>query len=174
MNRFTLFHEFNCSADQFWHMFLDRQFTERHYLEGVRFSEYRIVQQRDMPGSVARTAEAMPRVQLPNAMAKLFGAGLRYVEEGVFDKSAGTFKYRTIPSALADRIHNEGAIHLETLPGRRVRRVIDVLVDVRIALLGSSMETLAEKTLREGWDASAQFIDTWLASQPSSTTATAG
>jgi len=174
MNHFTLSHEFDCSADTFWDLFLDERFTERHYLEGVRFSEYRVVQQRDTPENIARTVEAMPRVQLPKAVAKLFGAGLRYVEEGVFDKVARIFKYRTIPSALADRIHNEGTIRTEALSDGRIRRVIDVTVDVRIALLGGSMETLAEKTLREGWDASAQFIEAWLAGQPSSAKATAG
>lgn len=163
MIHFTLSHEFDCSIDDFWNMFLDERFTERHYLEGVGFSEYRIVRQRETPANVARTVEAMPRVQLPEAMAKLFGAGLRYREEGLFDKAERTFEYRTIPSALADRISNEGSIRLESLPGARIRRVIDTTVDVRIALLGSRMETLAEKTLREGWEASAQFIEAWLA-----------
>lgn len=166
MIHFSVTDEIQCCEERFWQLFLDRQFIEAHYLDGLRFLEFQVLDQRDTPQGTERKVTAMPNVQLPKAVAKLFGSGFRYVETGAFDKASRLWTYKAVPNGLGDKIRHEGSIRTEPLGAERLRRTVDVVVEARILGLGGMMETMAERTLRDGWHASARFTNRWLEARP--------
>lgn len=162
MSKFTISHEFNCDEDTFWKVFLDREFNEKLYREHLQFSQYEVVEQRETPTEVIRKVKGTPKMNLPGPVAKLIGSGFSYVEEGRLDRATKLWKWKMIPSALTDKLRNEGTVRLETIGPGKIRRVADIVIEAKVFGVGGMIESAAEKQLREGWDASAPFFQKWI------------
>jgi hypothetical protein len=163
MGKFILKHEIHCNADRFWKTHIDRQFNEQLYREVLGFPQYDIVDQHETDREIRRKCVGQPKLNMPGPIVKLLGPGFRYTEEDIFDKSTSIWRWKTIPSALADKLLHEGVLRLEPIGEDRVRRVAEILIEARVFGLRGLLESTTEKEIRQGWDASAVFMNKWLA-----------
>jgi len=162
MGKFTLTHEINCNEETFWKIFLDTSFNEKLYKEALGFPEFTVVEQRETDNETTRKAAGQPKMEMPGPIAKLLGSGFRYVEEGRLDKKTKVWRWKMIPSTLADKIHNEGTMRIEKIDDNRVRRIAEITIEAKVFGVGGLLESSAEKQLREGWDKSAIFMNDWV------------
>lgn len=166
MGKFTVTHEINCNEETFWKTFLDKEFNEKLYKEGLGFPEFTIVSQNETDSEVLRKVTGTPKMDMPGPVAKLLGSNFRYTEEGKLNRGTKVWTWKLIPSALADKMRNEGTLRISPIGDSRVRRVADLIIEAKVFGVGGLIESSAEKQLREGWDASAVFMNKWLREHP--------
>jgi hypothetical protein len=99
-------------------------------------------------------------------VAKLLGSNFRYVEEGTFDKGQKLWRWKMIPSTLADKLRQEGTLRVEAAGPGRVLRIAELVNEAKVFPISGLIESSAEKQLREGWDRSAKFMNDYLAKRP--------
>ncbi len=162
MGKFTLTHEINCDVDTFWKVFFDKSFNDKLYSEALGFPEFKVVEQNETDQKLTRKVAAQPKMEVPGPVAKLLGSNIRFTEEGTFDRASKTWRWKTIPSSLADKIRNEGTLRVEAAGPNKVRRIAEVEVEAKVFGLGGLIESSAEKQLRQGWDESAVFMNKYL------------
>ncbi|UQA58131.1 DUF2505 domain-containing protein [Polyangium aurulentum] len=162
MGKFTVTHEINCDEETFWKIFFDKEFNEKLYKEKLGFPSFDILEQRDTDNGTFRKTAGEPKMTLPGPVAKLVGNNFRYTEEGQFDKAAKIWRWKMTPSAMADKIRNEGTMRIEKVGEGKVRRIADIVIEAKIFGVGGLVESSAEKQLREGWDESAVFMNRWI------------
>lgn len=162
MGKFTMTHEIECDPDTFWKLFFDKEFNEALFRQALKFPEFTVVEQRDGDKELFRKVRATPKVDLPGPVAKLLGSNFSYVEDGTFEKGTKTWRWKMTPSSLADKMRNEGVMRVEAAGAGKCRRVAEITNEVKIFGIGGMVEGAAEKSLREGWDASARFMNQWI------------
>lgn len=166
MGKFTVTHEINCDVETFWKIFLDKDFNQKLFLEELKFPEFQISDQRETDNELTRRVTGTPKMDLPGPVAKLLGSNFRYTEEGKLDKKTKVWTWKMIPSAMADKLRQEGSMRIEALPNGKVRRVAEIVNEAKVFGIGGLIESSAEKQLREGWDRSAVFMNKFIAQQP--------
>lgn len=166
MGKFAIQHEIKCDVDTFWRVFFDQEYNKRLYLDGLGFSAYEILEQRETPDTITRKVKGTPKMNVPGPIAKLLGSSFSYVEDGSFDRATRLWKWKVTPSALAEKTRNEGSLRVEPVGADRVRRIAEIFVEAKVFGVGGLIESSLEKQLREGWDASVPFMHKWLGSHP--------
>ena len=163
MGKFTLTHDIHCNVDTFWKTFFDKDFNVQLYKGPLGFPEFTVVDQTDGDTTITRKAAAQPKMEVPGPVAKLIGPGFRYTEEGTMSKSDRIWRWKMIPSTLADKLHTSGVVRIEPVGADKVRRIADMNVEAKIFAVGGLIESSAEKQIRDGWDKSAAFMNKWVA-----------
>lgn len=162
MPKFTVTHEIHCDVDTFWKLFFDQAFNEAMYKQGLHFPEFRVLEQRETDREIVRKVAGQPKMDMPGPVAKVLGSGFRYTEEGTFDKATRTWRWKMTPSTMADKLRQEGTLRVEPAGEGRVRRVAELVNEAKIFGIGGMLEGFAEKSLRQGWDDSARFMNGWI------------
>ena len=165
MARFTLTHEINCDAETFWKLFFDQEFNKAMFLKGMHFPAWSVLSQTDGERELVRKIQATPKVDLPGPVAKLMGSNFSFVEEGTLDKGTKVWRWKMIPSTMADKLKNEGTMRIEPVGTDKVKRIAELTIEAKVFGLGGIIESSAEKGLREGWEASAKYFNKHLAEQ---------
>src|SRR5262245_19807864 len=131
-------HEFACDEDTYWNKcFFDREFNDALFLRELKFPVYRITRQDDGPDSIVRRVEIEPFVgDVTGPIKKLMGDRFGYVEEGTFDKKTKRYRFRVLPSALADKTKIEGVFFLQLAGEKKVQRVAETHVSVKVFGVG--------------------------------------
>ncbi|HEY8380261.1 MAG TPA: DUF2505 domain-containing protein [Nannocystis sp.] len=168
MATFRITHEINCNAETFWKLFFDPEFNTKMFKEALAFPEFEVLEFRETDATIVRKVRAMPKLNVPGPVAKLLGSGFRYTEEGTFDKATQKWRWKMIPSALADKLRQEGTMWLEPIGDDKIRRVAELITEAKVFGIGGLIESSAEKQMREGWDASAVFFNKQLAARAAS------
>ena len=163
MSTFKVTHEINCNVETFWKVFFDKEFNEKLYKEGIGFPEFSVVSQTEDDASIKRKCAGKPKLNMPGPVMKLLGDSFRYTEEGTFDKKSGIWRWKMTPSTLADKLRQEGTLKVEAIGDSKVRRVAELINEAKVFGIGGLLESSAEKQLREGWDASAVYMNKWVA-----------
>jgi hypothetical protein len=164
MPTFTLKHEINCDEDTFWKIFVDREFNDTLYKSVLEFPEFEIIEQTETETKIARKAKGSPKMNMPAAVTKLLGSGnFGYLEEGSLDKATKIWRFKITPTKLADKMKNEGTVRIESAGAGKIRRVVDLVIEAKMFGVGGMIESAAEKSMREGWDKSAVYMNDWLA-----------
>jgi hypothetical protein len=162
MGKFTLTHEINCNAETFWKVFFDKDFNTQLYKGPLGFPDFTVVEQSETETTITRKVAAQPKMDVPGPVQKLIGPGFRYTEEGALSKSERVWRWKMIPSTLADKLFTSGTIRVEPVGDAKVRRVADMSIEAKIFAVGGLIESTAEKQMRDGWDRSAVFMNKWL------------
>jgi hypothetical protein len=157
-------HEFDCSEANFWQFcFLDTEYNRRLYLETLRFPLWRVVEQKISDDTVERRVEIQPLVEnLPAPIKKVIGDRFGYVEEGKLDRAKNRYRFRIVPSSLADKTHISGEMYTEALGEKRVRRVVEFGVEVKIMMIGKLIEQKTIDDTRATYEKSAAFTRAYL------------
>src|SRR5687768_10616851 len=112
MTTFTMRHEIDCNVDRFWELFFDQELQKRIFSE-LQFPKWEIVEQKDTEKEIVRIVKAIPKLDAPAAVSKVLGSGFGYTEEGRFDKASKLYKFVIKPTALAEKLKNEGTVKAE-------------------------------------------------------------
>lgn len=164
MPTFKMTHEINCGVETFWEIFFDRDFNEQLYRQKLEFPEYSILEQNETDTQITRKCMGQPKLNnVPGPIAKLLGSGFKYTEVGTYDKASKTWKWKMTPSTMADKLRNEGTLVVEPVGADKVRRVVEIVNEAKIFAVGGIFESFTEKSLRDGWDKSAVFLNDWIA-----------
>lgn len=161
MKKFTLRQSFDMSADEYWKIFFDADFNRKMYREVLGFREYEVV---ELKGSLAdgyeRKVRSVPKSDLPAAARAVVGEGISYIEEGQWDPTTKRWSYSLTPSTMPDKVRIEGTYWLEPTRSGGVERVVEVEVEVKVFGLGGLVENFIEKTHRESYEQTANYVRT--------------
>ncbi|MCA9651417.1 MAG: DUF2505 domain-containing protein [Myxococcales bacterium] len=168
MLEFTLRHTIDCNPARFWELFLDADWTQALFDDGLNF-RCEVGPVEEVAGGVRRREmRVVPKVDLPGPVAKLFGDKLGYTERARLDTAKEVWSYELTLNMLADKIRLGGEMTLEPRGDERVTRVSKMWVEAKIFGIGGLVEKAAEKNMRDGWDKSAVWMNRWLAEHPAS------
>ncbi|MEZ4296300.1 MAG: DUF2505 family protein [Polyangiaceae bacterium] len=162
MPTFRVTHEINCDIETFWKIFFDKEFNERLYREGLGFPEFSVVSQEETETQIRRKCAGKPKLTMPGPVMKLLGDSFRYTEEGTFDKATKVWRWKMTPSTMAEKLRQEGTLKVEAIGDNKVRRSAELVNEAKVFGIGGMLESSAEKSLREGWDKSAVWMNDWI------------
>jgi hypothetical protein len=162
MAKLNFTHEINCNAETFWRIFLDKNFNEEMFRNHMKFPEFTITAFNDGEKQVTRQVKARPNMDMPAAVKKVLGDSFAYTEDGTLDKATKIWRFKTTPSAMADKIKNEGTMRIEPAGENKVKRISEIIVEAKIFLIGGMIEENATKALKDGWDKAAAFMNQWI------------
>jgi hypothetical protein len=132
------------------------------YAKALGFPKYEILEFRDEESQIVRRITATPKMDIPGPVAKALGSSFSYIEEGIFDKKSKTFRWKSIPSSLKDKMRNEGTTRAEAAGEGRCTRVSEFDFEVKVFGLGGLMEGALEKNVRALLKRGADFTNEWL------------
>lgn len=160
--RATIRHEYDCSAEVYWgELFFDPEYTERVYLDGLRFSKFAMTDTAQADGSTDRRLHVTPRLDAPRPVRALIGDALSYEERGRYVD--GRYTAHIVPSRLADKLGLRLEQTVEALGDDRCARTVICEIDVRIFGLGRVFEGFIERTYRENYGLAADYTNrVWL------------
>lgn len=162
MVRLTMRQEIHCDAATFWRQFFDPELCRRLFLEGLGFPAYETVRQQETPTTIERTVAIEPKLTMPAPLARAFGSSFRYTEEGSFDRSGETWRWRMLSDKLGDKVRVTGTLRLTPLGPARVAREVEIDIEAKVFMLGSLIEDTFKKQLSDGWHRSAEVQNQWL------------
>lgn len=162
---FTLRHAIDCTPARFWELFLDPDWTRDLFEDGLSF-HCDVGPVEESAGVKRRDMRVVPKLELPAAVAKLFGDKLGYTERASLTVATEVWKYELTLNMLAEKIRLGGEMTLEPLGSDRLTRVSKMWVEAKIFGIGGLVEKAAEKNMRKGWNDSATWINRWLAKHP--------
>ena len=156
-------HEIRCDADTFWDkIFFDDEYNVALYTKALHFVKYEKVKQEDRGTSIFRLVRGTPPQEAPAAIQSLLGGGFYYDEEATYDKGTKRLRFKTIPSKLAEKIKIEGTMHTVAAGDKRIRRVADIQIAVKIFGVGGMVESFVSKMVRDSFDRGARFTNDWI------------
>jgi uncharacterized protein DUF2505 len=157
-------HDFDCTEATFWQItFFDPEFSRRLYLERLKFPGWKVLEEKITDEALERRVEVQPLVEnLPGPVKKLLGDRFGYVEEGKLDRKQNRYRFRVIPSAMPDKTHISGEVRTERLGDKRVRRIVDFSVEIKVMMLGKLVEQRTIEDTRASYDKMAVFFRQYL------------
>lgn len=159
----TFTHDIHCNEETFWKIFLDPEFNERLYKDGLGFPDWKQVSLDETDAKITRTTSGQPKLDdVPGPVAKLIGNGFRYTETGTLDKATKVWTWKLVPSIMADKVKQEGKMTIEPA-GDKVRRKVELFIEAKVFGVGGMLESTTEKNMRAGWEKSAKFMNDWIA-----------
>jgi hypothetical protein len=148
-----------CSAETFWRVFMDAEYSRALYLDAFRFNDYRVI----MNDGTTRKLYVAPRVNLPGPLAKLAGDKFAYEQHGSLDRAQGVFSWKMVHPGGKGMVSSDGTIRvLDAGEARRCTRIDEVAVSGHVFGLGGLIESSAEKELRASWATEIAFLERWL------------
>ena len=152
-------HDLDCTPEKFWEMFFDNALQGEIFLKLLHFPKWEVADFKDGDKEITRTTKAQPKMEVPGAVAKIIGDGFAYTEKGTFDKGTKVYKFVITPSTMAEKIKNEGVVRCEPRGDGKCTRVVDITMEAKIFGIGGMIEKTFEKQTRDGWEASAKFLN---------------
>jgi hypothetical protein len=165
MLEFTMTHEIDCDVERFWQLFFDAALTREMIVDGLGFASCDCGEPVRKDDKRERSMRVVPKIDVPEVVAKLLGPKLGYTERGVLDEKTMVWSYAIELSVLADRIRMGGRMSVEPAGPGKCRRVSTPRVEAKIPLIGGVVERAAEKNVRDGWSKSAVWVNGWLGRQ---------
>ncbi len=164
MGHFLIRHTFDCDVDTFWNrVFKNTEFNKELYLGALSFPEYDIQKEEtDEAGRLSRRVKITPQSDAPAVVRKALGDSLSYIEEGTWDPSDKKYRYKIIPSTLADKSTIHGTLWAEPKGEGKCERLCEMDITVKVFGVGKVIESFVEKTTKDSYDDAARFTQKWL------------
>lgn len=162
MKRMTQTWSLPCSAETFWKIFFDAEYTRALYLDAFRFNDYRVVSN----DGTSRKLYVAPRVNLPGPLAKLAGDKFAYEQHGTLDRARGVFSWKMVHPGGKGMVSSDGTIRVVDAGDGRCTRTDEVTVTGNVFGLGGLIESSAEKELVASWTTEIEFLKRWIANHP--------
>ena len=166
MQRHTLAHEINCPPARMWELFFSNEFNIEMYEGGLGFPSCTIPELRDDGKILHRRMVMVPKLEMPKPVAKIVGDRVGYEEIGDWVRSANEWRWQLILAAFGDKVHIEGVMRLEPHGEDHCMRKVQFEVDAKIFGVGKIIENTATQNVIDGWNASAKWINGYLARHP--------
>lgn len=156
-------HGFACTPDTFWkRIFFDREYNESLFLRELSFPAWKILEMTETPERVARKVHVMPPQKGPEVIRKFVKGDLSYEERGEWTAADPIYRFRSIPSAMAEKVKIEGVIRAVPDGATAMRRECDVEVTVSVMLVGGTIEKFLAGEIRSSYDRAAEFTQRWI------------
>jgi len=167
MQNITIRHEMACDEDTYWYKCVfDAEYNEELYLKELRFPQYELAKYEETPDTIRRVVKVSPKIPpLPGPVKKVIGEGLAYTETGTFDRKKKRYVFTATPNALGEKATTEGEMWVETLGEKRIARVANIRVEVRVFMVGGLIEDQILNSLRASYDHAATFTNGWVKSK---------
>jgi hypothetical protein len=161
---FTIKHLLETDADTFWNkIFFDEAFNRALCVDHLKFRVFKTLDlKREPNGVITRRVENSPPAEIPKVVAKVLGNTVNYVEEGRFDPAVQKWAFSVIPAVAANKIRSVGELWVDARGEKRIERIIEVDLEVKIFGIGSIVEQLIEKQSRAMYDQAASFTNQWI------------
>jgi hypothetical protein len=162
---FQIRHSVNTDPETYWSkIFFDDDFNQEVFMEGMKFKSYEVLENTiNDDGSRKRRVRAEPNADAPAVVKKLIGGSLSYTEDGSFDSKTNTWSFKMTMSTLSDKIQVSGKIRLEPRGDKKLERIVDTTINVKIFGVGGVFEKFIEKTTRESHDKAVAFTNQYIA-----------
>lgn len=159
-------HDFDCSEETFWEVFLDNDYNRRMFLEHMKFARWDLIEFEQTEQSVRRVVEVEPNTgPLPGPVKKAIGESISYREEGVLDRLKNRYELRVIPPKLQDKMVISAAQWTRNLGEGRCQRTFEAQVQVKIFGIGSLIEKRIAADMAKGYEDGADFTRKFIASR---------
>jgi hypothetical protein len=150
---FRIAHRFSCSAADWWRASKTPEFEAAvAAASSVTITQLSL----ETAGGVTRTrARVVPAKELPAVVQKAVGAErFSYVQES--EEAEGSFeqRWKVLPDVLPEKISCSGTLRVSDVPGG-CERVIAGRIEVRVMLVGGTIEKGVVAELQSGYDRSA-------------------
>jgi hypothetical protein len=154
-------HEIDVSEETFWKLFFDNDFNETLFLKELHFPKWKLLEHKETDDQILRKVEGVPKMDAPGPVAKALGSSFGYLEDGTFDKKTKTFRFKMKTTTMTEKLRNEGTVRVEPMGDKKVRRVVEIVAEAKVFGIGGLIESSLEKSFRNGWGKSAEFIAKW-------------
>jgi hypothetical protein len=153
---FRIAHRFNCSAADWWRASKQPEF-EAAVAAASNVTITKLSEERS--GHVTRARlRVVPAKDLPPIVQKAVGAPrFSYVQELEETDDSFEQRWKVLPDVLADKINVSGTLRVTDVPGG-CERVIAGRIEVRVMLVGGTIEKGVVEELQAGYDRSAADI----------------
>jgi Protein of unknown function (DUF2505) len=157
-------HTFDCSEATLWQtVFFDDEFSRRLYTVALRFPVWRVLEQKITDETLVRRVEVQPLVEnVPGPIKKILGDRFAYVEEGTLDRKKNRYRFRVVPSSMADKTQISGEMSSEPLGENRVKRIVEFNVEVKIMMIGKIIEQKTIDDTKGSYEKMAAFLRSYL------------
>jgi hypothetical protein len=143
-----------CSAETFWKIFFDENYTRTLYLDELHFTECKLLEQTEN----ARKLKLSPK--LPGILAKLVGDSFAYEEHGMIDRARNLWTWKMIPRK--EIVATRGSVRIEPIDDKSCRRHDEVIIEGKMFGVGGIIESNAEKEVRASFTKELAFFTRWL------------
>jgi hypothetical protein len=114
-----------------------------------------LVSDETVEGVRRQRVRVVPRKELPALVQKAVGASrFSYVQETEERVGETSLRWKVLPEVLADKIRCAGTLRLTDVPGG-CERTVEGSMEVRVTLVGGTIEKAVFDELRQGDDRSA-------------------
>jgi len=163
--QFELTHVFETSQEIFWKTFFDEAYNKTLFSEGLKVIERQVLVLDDTSDQIARTVRVTPNEQIPAAVQKLIGGDMTYIENTVWKKGSSQAHVQVeIPAQrLQSKFRFDSTIRTEATHGA-LRRILAGIVEVKIALMGRTIEKHVYDGIARNDATAATFMKDWLSS----------
>jgi hypothetical protein len=139
----------NCSAQRFWSLYFDADYTTRLHQEALGSTSIDITSQEgDLQTGITRTLRYGQRPDAPGPVKKLFGEEIVTTETSTFDPATNTSSFTLTPGTMADKTHINGSIHIEG-HGETCEETFELEAKVKIFGAGPIVERFIEHQARQ-------------------------
>lgn len=160
----TYKHTFNTDVDTYWSkIFFDREYNERLFRDVLGF-QYELLELTEEPSGVRRRRVRIePKTDAPAVVKKLVGDSIGYVEEGSFDPKTKKWSYRITTTKMSDKISITGLFWAESRGDKKIERICDVDLNVKIFGVGGAIEEFIGKTTGDSYEKAHAFTNKFIA-----------
>ena len=164
--KITISHDFNCDPETFWSkIFGNLEFDTALYRDELRFPGFEQLEARTDGDRMTRRCRITPRQDAPAPVQKLLGGQFSYIEEGSFDKKTQRYRFKIVPSSLADKLRIDGEMRSEPMGPGKMKRVAEINIEVKIFGLGGMVEGFVSRSMQDSYAQAAAFTNRWIASK---------
>ena len=163
--RFRCQNVFNCDAETYWtKIFFDTEYNDALYRNVLGFKAFEVQELTgETGGDRTRRTYTEPKADAPAVVTKLIGGGLAYTERGRFDAKAQKWSYEITTNKLSDRVRIGGTLWVEPRGDRRIERICEVDLEVKVLGIGGVVEKYIADTTRDSYEKTAVYTNEFIA-----------
>jgi hypothetical protein len=151
-----------CTVEVFWGAFMDAGYLRGLYLDALGFSGFEILEL----GPTSRRLRIVPKLNLPDVLARLIGERFAYEEHGVLDRGRNEWTWRmVVPDGAIDVVSTHGTVRVMADGEAACRRHDELSIAAKVFGLGRIIESAAEKEARSAWAKEPSFFARWVQGQ---------
>jgi hypothetical protein len=150
-----------CTPDVFWQVSMDPAYLRALFLDGLGFNGFEVLE----ISATTRKLRVVPRMNLPEPLAKIVGDAFAYEEHGELDRGRSEWKWRMVQprnARLPELIGTSGTVRVEPIGDGQCRRTDELILEGKLFGLGRIIEAAAEKEARAAWGKEPPFFARWL------------
>lgn len=166
MQRHKIEHEIHCPAERMWELFFSDAFNIEMYEQGMGFPSCKVPEKTDDGKVLHRRMVMTPKVEMPKPLAKIIGDRIGFEEIGDWVRSANEYRWKIVLAAFAEKVRIEGTMRLVPHGSAQCTRKVEFLVDANVFGVGGLIEKTSAQNVLDGWNASAKWINGYLARNP--------